>query len=127
MAYDLSGAAVLLADPSVGSQSAPPGSSGPAANASGNASSSGSSNSTVPTPPAPPPPVQRAVRMRAELRFGWPLRGFERCSGAECEAQQEEKLRQWVESEVPVHPNPNPNPDPDPNPAVGRERSAGSP
>ena len=35
------------------------------------------------------------ARLRATLRFGWPLRGFERCRSAQCNAEQEELLERW--------------------------------
>ena len=36
-------------------------------------------------------------RLRGELRFGWPLAGFERCLGEECRAEQESLILQWTE------------------------------
>ena len=35
--------------------------------------------------------------LRAEIRFGWPLAGFERCLGDACREQQERLIREWSE------------------------------
>ena len=35
-----------------------------------------------------------------QVRFGWPLGGFERCWGAECRATQERRMTQWSEEQV---------------------------
>ena len=43
---------------------------------------------------------ERTARLRAELRFGWPIAGYERCSGEECRELQEKELQSWVEREL---------------------------
>ena len=40
----------------------------------------------------------RSRQMRAQIRLGWPLQGFERCSTAVCRAEQEAKVSDWATS-----------------------------
>ena len=35
-------------------------------------------------------------RLRAEVRLGWPLAGYERCHGEECREQQEISMLEWM-------------------------------
>ena len=40
----------------------------------------------------------RSRQMRAQIRLGWPLQGYERCSTAVCRAEQEAKVSVWATS-----------------------------